>query len=91
MMRFGSNKILLKIKRYIMANWGSPFIVGFIVLLVAAVGFSSMFGFPDSAAIYSLLGTLAICAYWPLAAGVSLQLARSLKYQDKNNYGGKVS
>ena len=91
MIQFGSNRILLKVKGYVKENWGSPFILGFIVLLVVSIGFCALFGFPNSASVYSIPDTLAICAYCSLAAGVCLQLVRFLKYRDKNDYDGEVS
>jgi hypothetical protein len=91
MMQFGSNKILLKVKGYIMENWGSPFIVGFVVLLVIANCFCAISSFPVSTDIYSLPNTLAICAYFALAGGVSLQLARFLRCRDENDYVEEVS
>ena len=86
MIQFGSEKILLKVKGYVMENWGSPFIIGFIVLLIVAVGSCAAFGFPDGADIYSLPDTLAICAYCALVGGVSLQLVRFLRCRDENDY-----
>jgi len=72
------NAIMLKLKGYFKENWGSPFVVGFMLFLIAAAvslyaGFSSL---ADNAAVY---------AYYALVAGVFLQLASFLKYRGKNN------
>jgi hypothetical protein len=78
MTQFGFNKIMLKVKGYVGENWGSPFVVGFMLLLVvAAVSLSAGFA--------SLADTVAVYAYYALVAGVFLQLASFLKYRGKNN------
>jgi len=78
MAQIGFNKIMFKVKGYIKENWGSPFIVGFMLLLiVAAVSLS--------AGLSSLADTVAVYAYYALAAGVFLQLASFLKYRGKSN------
>ena len=78
MTQFGFNKIMLKVKGYVKENWGSPFIVGFMLLLVvAAVSLS--------AGLSSLADNVAVYAYYALVAGVFLQLASFLKYRGKSN------
>jgi hypothetical protein len=74
----GLNKIMIKVKIYIKENWGSPFIVGFMLLLVvAAVSLSAGWS--------SLADTVAVYAYYALVAGVFLQLACFLKYRGKSD------
>ncbi|MGD0070182.1 MAG: hypothetical protein ABSB71_01310 [Candidatus Bathyarchaeia archaeon] len=74
----GFNKIMLKVKGYVRENWGSPFIVGFMLLLiVAAVSLS--------AGLSSLADTVAVYAYYALVAGVFLQLSCFLKYRGKSD------
>ena len=74
----GLNKIMIKVKIYIKENWGSPFIVGFMLLLVvAAVSLSAGWS--------SLADTVAVYAYYALVAGVFLQLACFLKYRRKSD------
>jgi hypothetical protein len=74
----GFDKIMIKVKGYVGENWGSPFIVGFMLLLVvAAVSLSAGFAF--------LADTVAVYAYYALVAGVFLQLASFLKYQRKSD------
>jgi len=78
MTQVGFNKIMLKVKGYVRENWGSPFIVGFMLLLVvAAVSLSAGFA--------SLADTVAVYAYYALVAGVFLQLASFLKYRGKSD------
>jgi hypothetical protein len=78
MTQIGFNKIMLKVKGYVKENWGSPFIVGFMLLLiVAAVSLS--------ASLSSLADTVAVYAYYALVAGVFLQLASFLKYRGKSD------
>jgi len=68
--------IVLKVKGYIKENWGSPFIGGFMLLLVVtAVCLSEGFA--------SLADTMAVYAFYALAIGVFLQLASFLKYRGK--------
>jgi hypothetical protein len=68
--------IINKVKGYVRENWGSPFIVAFMLLLVStavslSIGWSYL---ADSTAVY------AFCA---LAVGVILQLVCFLKYTKK--------
>ena len=72
------NKIMLKVEGYVKENWGSPFIVGFMLLLVAAA-------VSLSAGLSSLADTVAVYAYYALVAGVFLQLASFLKYRGKSD------
>ena len=66
-----------RIKVYTRENWGIPFIVGFMLLLmVAAVSLS--IGVADVA------NEVAIVAYYALVAGVVLQLVCFLKYRKKD-------
>lgn len=70
------NKIMFKIKGYVKGNWGSPFIAGFMLLLLtAAVSLS--------AGLSSLADAIAVYAYYALVVGVVLQLACFLKYRKK--------
>jgi hypothetical protein len=74
----GLNKITVKVKGYVKENWGAPFIVGFMLLLVvAAVSLSAGWS--------SLADTVAVYSYYALVAGVFLQLACFMKYRGKSN------
>ncbi len=74
--RFATN-MSDKIKGYVRENWGAPFIMGFIsLLLLAAVSLAI-----DLAV---LADGIAIAAYFALVAGVFLQLVCFLKDNKKN-------
>ncbi len=75
----GSN-LKTVVKGYVMQNWGSPFIVAFIMLLLAAAG-SLSFG-------QSVLAEqIAVYAYYSLVAGVILQIVCYLKYKKTDEDG----
>ena len=75
-----AGKILAKMKAYFRENWGAPFVLGFMVLLiVAASSLAIGLGF--------LANEVAIYAYYALVAGVVLQLVCLLKYGE--NGGNK--
>ncbi len=71
MNQIGFNTIMLKVKGFVKENWGSPFILGFMLLLITAA--------------VSLSDTIAVCAYYALIAGVFFQLACFLKYRLKSD------
>ena len=75
-------KTIVRIKDYVIRNWGSPFLVGFMVLLIGSA-FSLSVGSP-------LADTFSVYAFYALAAGVALQLACFLKYEQKT-YAPEVS
>ena len=71
MMLADLKKIIVKVNRYVKENWGSPFIFGFILLLVgAAISLSAGLSFADNIAVY---------AYYALVVGVFLQLGSFLE------------
>lgn len=70
------DRIKVKVEGYVKENWGSPFIVGFILLLVSAAVFLS-------AGLSYLADAIAVYAYYALVAGVFLQLVCFLKYRKK--------
>ena len=78
MIQVGFNTITLKVKGYVKENWGSPFIAGFMLLLIAAAVTLSV-------SLSSLANNVALYAYYTLVAGVVLQLASFLKYRGKRN------
>ena len=66
-----------RIKVYAKANWGAPFVFGFMLLLiVAAVSLSIGLG--------DLANEVAVYAYFALVFGVILQLVSFLKYRKRN-------
>lgn len=78
MTQVGSNKIVVKVKGYFKENWGSPFILGFMLLLiVTAVSLS--------AGLSSLADVVAVYGFYSLVVGVFLQLASFMKYRGKTD------
>jgi hypothetical protein len=72
----GFSKSTVRVKGYIKENWGSPFIMGFMMLLLsAAVSLSLGFSY--------LADAIAVYAYYALIAGVILQLACFFRYRKK--------
>ena len=68
------NMLQAKAKAYVKENWGSPFIVAFIFLLLSAavlLSVNSSF-WAEEVAVY---------AYYSLVAGVVLQLVCYIKYK----------
>jgi hypothetical protein len=78
MVQTSFSKITVRIKGYVKENWGSPFIVGFMLLLISAAAFLS-------AGLSNLADSIAVYAYCALVAGVFLQLASFLKYRGNNS------
>lgn len=66
-----------KIRQYIKKNWGSPFIVGFMFLLIVAAIFLSL-------SLQSLADTIVVYGFYILVSGVFLQLVCFLKYPHKD-------
>jgi len=61
-------------KAYVKENWGSPFIIAFMLLLLSAAAFLS-------AGLSSQADALAVYAFYALVAGVVLQFVCFLKYK----------
>jgi heme/copper-type cytochrome/quinol oxidase subunit 4 len=74
MAQVNTKAIQIRAKEYFKANWGSPFIVGFIVLLLSAATLLSLGSsyWAEQIAVY---------AYIALVIGVVLQLVCYLKYK----------
>lgn len=66
----------IRIRQYIKANWGSPFIVGFMILLTGAAVFLSI-------GLQSLADTIIVTGFYLLIIGVFLQLICFFKYPHK--------
>jgi len=62
-----------RLKGYLRENWGSPFVVAFMALLMAAAGFLC-------AGSEGMANELAVYAYYSLVLGVVLQLVCYLRY-----------
>lgn len=71
------------LKNYFKENWGAPFILAFIALLIAAAGYLSMGN-------EAVANDIAIYAYYALTAGVLLQLAAYIKYERRTSSKGKA-
>lgn len=69
-----NDALKIKLRLYVRENWGSPFIVGFIVLLLTAAVLLS-------AGSSYWAEQVAIYAYYALVAGVALQIVCFLKYK----------
>ncbi len=68
-------------KGYLWENWGAPFVVGFMLLLLTCAGLlvGGRSALADMVAVY---------AYYLLVAGVVLQLFSFMRHRkDKNNNG----
>ncbi len=72
-----ATKIPVRVKGYVRENWGAPFIVGFMLLLMVAAASLSM-------GLTALANEVAIYAYYALVIGVVLQLACFLKCTKRN-------
>ncbi len=64
----------IRVKDYVKENWGSPFIVGFILLLLSAATLLSL-----DASYWA--EQIAVYAYYALVIGVVLQIVCYLKYK----------
>jgi heme/copper-type cytochrome/quinol oxidase subunit 4 len=71
-----------RVKGYVSGNWGAPFVVGFMALLVVAA-FSLALGFSV------LADEVAVWAYYALVVGVVLQLVCFLKCRGGEGESGE--
>ncbi len=74
MTKNGPNQFMAKIKSYVKENWGAPFIIAFMTLLLSSAVSLSI----GSA---QLADTIAIYAFYALVIGVLLQLICFLKFR----------
>lgn len=68
-------RIKRKRLRYLKQNWGAPFILAFMLLLVLSAVYLA-FG------AEGIANDIAVYAYYCLVAGVALQIASYLKYRE---------
>ena len=61
-----------KLIQYFKENWGSPFVLGFMILLMTAAAYLAM-------GQEAVANDLAVYAYYSLVAGVALQLAAFIR------------
>jgi amino acid transporter len=69
-------RIAIKLKGYVKENWGAPFIVGFMLLMVNSAVFLSV-------GLSYVANTIAVHAYYALVVGILLQVICFLKYGRK--------
>ena len=67
---------MFRVKGYVTENWGTPFILGFMLLLMVAAGSLSV-------GLDVLANEVAVYAYYALVAGVVLQLVCFVKFGEK--------
>ncbi|MDR0493683.1 MAG: hypothetical protein LBH74_08630 [Nitrososphaerota archaeon] len=72
-----SSKISLKIKGYIKRNYGLPFLLVFLILLMGASVFIST-------GLSYMANSITVYAFYALIIGVALQLVSFLKYKKTN-------
>jgi hypothetical protein len=77
MIKAFARKVPSRVKVYIKENWGAPFIVGFMALLMVAAVSMLM-------DLVVLADEVAVYAYYALVVGVGLQLVCFLKYSKRN-------
>jgi heme/copper-type cytochrome/quinol oxidase subunit 4 len=70
-------KIPVRVKGYVRENWGAPFIVGFMLLLMITVASLSM-------SLATLADEVAVYAFYALVIGVILQLVCYLRHNKSN-------
>ena len=70
-------EIPAQVKGYLRENWGAPFIVGFMLLLMTVAASLSM-------GLAALSDEVAVCAFIALVVGVILKLVCYLKYNKGN-------
>jgi heme/copper-type cytochrome/quinol oxidase subunit 4 len=76
-----AKEIHTRVKGYVRGNWGAPFVVGFMLLLMIAAASLSM-------GLATLADEVAVCAFFALVVGVILQLVCYLKYTKGNGEKG---
>lgn len=69
-------EIVAKFRDYLRENWGAPFIIGFMLLLMIAAASLVV-------SLEFLANEVAIYAFYALVAGVALQLVCFLKFGER--------
>ncbi len=64
---------LARLKRYFRENWGAPFVIGFMVLLLVSAAYLSL-------GLQIFANEIAFYAFYLLVAGVGLQISSYIKY-----------
>ena len=81
-LRSFARRVPSRVKDYVKENWGAPFVVGFMALLIVAAVSLSM-------GYVVLADEVAVYAYYALVVGVALQLACFLKYRERESEPSK--
>jgi hypothetical protein len=71
-----TSKLSGRLRGYLRENWGAPFIIAFMVMLMAAAGYLCY-------GLESIANDIAVYAYYSLVVGVVLQLICYLKYGER--------
>jgi hypothetical protein len=71
-----TSKLSGRLRGYLRENWGAPFIIAFMVMLMMAAGYLCY-------GLESIANDIAVYAYYSLVIGVVLQLICYLKYGEK--------
>jgi hypothetical protein len=77
-------KLWRRSKQYLRENWGAPFVVAFILLLISSAALLSL-GNSNSA------NNVAVYAFYALVLGVVLQIASYIKYGEGNKQTPKTN
>jgi heme/copper-type cytochrome/quinol oxidase subunit 4 len=77
MLRNSAKNVLEKIRGYVRENWGAPFVIGFMLLLVVAAASLAI-------GLDFLANEVTVYAFCALVAGVVLQLVCFLKYGERS-------
>ena len=75
-------RIPAAVREYFRENWGAPFVVGFMALLLVAA-FSLVAGFSV------LANEVSVFAYYALVVGVVLQLVCFLRHREREGESGQ--
>ena len=71
-----TSKVSKRLKGYLRENWGAPFIIAFMAMLLAAAGYLCY-------GMEAMANEIAVYAYYSLVIGVALQFICYLKYGEK--------
>jgi len=71
-------KIPERLRNYLKENWGAPFVIAFMILLIVAAVYLSL-------GIETTANDIATYAYYSLVIGVFLQLISYIRYERKEN------
>ena len=71
-----TSKLSGRLRGYLRENWGAPFIIAFMAMLMAAAGYLCY-------GLESIANDIAVYAYYSLVVGVVLQFICYLKYGER--------